>query len=43
MNTDQNAQCGTQAVKIVPALVWSGLGLCVAVATIYDLGEIFGW
>lgn len=42
-NTTEHARCAEQAGKIVPMLVWSGLGLCAAVATLYDLRDIVGW
>jgi hypothetical protein len=43
MNTSENTRCAAQAGKIVPMLVWGGLGLCAAVATLYDLRDIVGW
>ena len=43
MNTIEHERCVTQASRVVPMLVWSGLGLCAAFATIYDLREMLGW
>jgi len=43
IDTGENARCAEQAGRIVPMLVWSGLGLCAAVATLYDLRDIVGW
>jgi hypothetical protein len=43
MSTLSDARCAVQASKIVPALVWSGLGICALAATIYDLRDMFGW
>ena len=43
MNTVQNERCITQASRVVPVLVWSGLGFCAAAATIYDLRDLFSW
>jgi hypothetical protein len=37
------AKAGQKVGQIVPMLVWSGLGLCAAVATFYDLRDIVGW
>jgi hypothetical protein len=43
MNASENTRCAEQAGKIAPILVWSGLGLCAAAATLYDLRDIVGW
>ncbi|MGZ3409177.1 MAG: hypothetical protein ACXWKC_09210 [Xanthobacteraceae bacterium] len=44
MGTFVNPNCGNQLSRILRALVWGGLSVSVAAATIYDVGHwMRGW
>jgi hypothetical protein len=44
VNTTANSNCGSQFDRVVRGLIWSGLSLCIAAATIYDIGHwMLGW
>ena len=37
MNTSANPNCMSQFTRVIRILVWSGLGICIAAATAYDV------
>ena len=42
MNTLTETKCVSKLDKLGRALLWSGLGICVVAATLYDIYWIFG-